>query len=152
MCTTYLLGYSESGCLVSPVRSRSDVSADDNNGDDGFGESEDWADPGYSHEASMAEAGDLLEAPRKVEKISVTYSKASKQVLLASYADSSSAAKCMPVACCTNMSHLLCYGFACLASLHMVYALNFMLYNFLGSCSMSTLRVELHAQTVVHAF
>lgn len=95
------------------------MSADDDNGDDGFGESENWADTGYGHEASMAEAGDLLEAPRKVEKISVTYSKASKQVLLASYADSSSVAKCMPATCCTNMSHLLCYGFACLASLHM---------------------------------
>lgn len=33
-----------------------------------------------------------------------------------------------------------------------VYALDFMLYIFLGSHSMSTLRVELHAQTVVHAF
>lgn len=56
------------------------VSADD--GDDGgFGDSAGWGDTDFGDEESI-DTGDLLEAPRKVEKISVPYSKASKQVLV----------------------------------------------------------------------
>ncbi|DBB15061.1 TPA: hypothetical protein ACH3X3_004077 [Trebouxia sp. C0006] len=54
--------------------------ADDGDGGDGFGDSGAWGDAGYEDDGSLGDAGDLLEAPRKVEKISVTYSKASKQV------------------------------------------------------------------------
>lgn len=56
------------------------LTADD--GDDGgFGDSAGWGDTDFGNEESI-DTGDLLEAPRKVEKISVPYSKASKQVLL----------------------------------------------------------------------
>ena len=54
--------------------------AEDGDEDGGFGDSEGWGDTDYGTGDSMGDAGDLLEAPRKVEKISVTYSKASKQV------------------------------------------------------------------------
>ncbi len=54
--------------------------ADDGDGGDGFGDSGGWGDAGYEDDGSLGDAGDLLEAPRKIEKISVTYSKASKQV------------------------------------------------------------------------
>ena len=53
----------------------------DDGDDGGFGDSAGWGDTDYGNEESMA-TGDLLEAPRKVERISVPYSKASKQVLL----------------------------------------------------------------------
>ena len=54
--------------------------ADDGEGCDGFGDSGGWGNADYEDDGSLGDAGDLLEAPRKVEKISVTYSKASKQV------------------------------------------------------------------------
>lgn len=58
-----------------------DVVADD--GDDGgFGDSAGWGDTDYGNEVNLEPGGGLLEAPRKVEKIRVTYSKASKQVWL----------------------------------------------------------------------
>lgn len=47
----------------------------------GFGDSGGWGDTDYGNEERL-DADDLLEAPRKVEKISVTYSKSSKQVCL----------------------------------------------------------------------
>ena len=55
--------------------------ADADADEDGFAESAGWADTDYGNE-NMDNGGDLLEAPRKVEKISVTYAKASKQVML----------------------------------------------------------------------
>ena len=56
--------------------------AADVDGDEGgFAESAGWTDTDYGNE-NMGDGGDLLEAPRKVEKISVTYAKASKQVVL----------------------------------------------------------------------
>lgn len=54
--------------------------AGDGDGGDGFGDSGGWGGADYEDDGSLGGAGDLLEAPRKVEKISVTYSKASKQV------------------------------------------------------------------------
>lgn len=53
----------------------------DDGDDGGFGDSAGWGDTEYGNEEGV-DALDLLEAPRKVEKISVTYSKASKQVCL----------------------------------------------------------------------
>lgn len=52
----------------------------DDGDDGGFGDSAGWGDADFGNDKSM-DTGGLLEAPRKVEKISVTYSKASKQVL-----------------------------------------------------------------------
>lgn len=56
------------------------VFADDGDGGGGFEDSGGWGDADYEDDDSLGDAGDLLEAPRKIEKISVTYSKASKQV------------------------------------------------------------------------
>ena len=53
----------------------------DDGDDGGFDDSAGWSDTDFGNEESMAGDG-LLEAPRKVEKITVTYSKASKQVWL----------------------------------------------------------------------
>ena len=54
-------------------------STDDGADDDGFAESAGWGDTDYGAD-HMGDSDGLLEAPRKVEKISVTYAKASKQV------------------------------------------------------------------------
>lgn len=51
----------------------------DDGDDGGFRESAGWDDTNFGNDESI-DTADLLEAPRKVEKISVTYSKASKQV------------------------------------------------------------------------
>lgn len=56
------------------------VDADD--GDGGFGDAAGWGDTDFGNEENLEPGGGLLEAPRKVEKIRVTYSKASKQVWL----------------------------------------------------------------------
>ena len=53
--------------------------AGDDGDDGGFGEAADWDDADYGDQDNP-DTSDLLEAPRKIEKISVTYSKASKQV------------------------------------------------------------------------
>ena len=45
-----------------------------------------WADLGFGPDAST-ESTDLLQAPRKVEKITVSYSKASKQVIVHAFAE-----------------------------------------------------------------
>ena len=53
----------------------------DDGDDGGFGDSAGWGETECGNEERL-DADDLVEAPRKVEKISVTYSKSSKQVFM----------------------------------------------------------------------
>ena len=66
-------------CAFVVANKKFKVCNTDDGDDGGFGDSADWDDTSFGNDGSM-DTGGLLEAPRKVEKISVTYSKASKQV------------------------------------------------------------------------
>ena len=68
-------------CAAINVCNRCAKCCADDGEDGGFSDSAGWGDTDYGNDEGV-DAVDLLDAPRKVEKISVTYSKASKQVRL----------------------------------------------------------------------